>query len=161
MGSVMSALKSVQLAIEHATLRRDALAKAAADVERSIDFARAQMAQLQGYAADTDSRWTGAATRGVSVELMRHQYQFMDRLQQAITLQAGVIDQSERQLEQAKVNLLQAEVRLLGLNQILKARQDTLLRTQRQRQQRHTDEFAAMQYTRNRALPMSGERHDN
>ncbi len=157
----MSALKSVLLAIEHATLNRDALAKAAARVERNLVFARSQMEQLQNYAADTDVRWTGTATRGVSVELMRHQYQFMDRLQQAIAMQSGVLAQSAGQLEQAKAKLLEAEVRLLGLNQILKTRQDALLRIQRQRQQRHTDEFAAMQHARNRALPMSGEKHDN
>ena len=157
----MSALSSVLLAIEHATLQRDAFAKATARVQRNMDFARAQMAQLEGYAADTDSRWTGSASRGVSVELMRHQYQFMDRLQQAITMQSGVLGQSAAQLEQAKAKLMEADVRLLGLNQVLKARQSALLRTQMQRQQRNTDEFAAMQYTRNRALPMSGEKHDN
>lgn len=157
----MSALKSVLLAIEHATLHRDDLAKAVARVERSQSFARDQMAQLKGYAADTDARWTGSAARGLSVELVRHQYQFMDRLQQAIGLQSGVLASTALQLQQAKANLLQAEIRLSGLNQILKARQAVLLSHQRRREQRQTDEFAAMQYTRNRALPMSGERHDN
>jgi flagellar FliJ protein len=157
----MSALKGVLLAIEHATLQRDDLNKALARVERARDFARTQMAQLEGYATDTDARWTGTATRGVSVELMRHQYQFMDRLQQAIKMQNGVLIQAERQLEQARASVMQAEVRLLGLNQILKTRQTALLRTQRQRQQRHTDEFAAMQHSRNRSQPMSGEKHDN
>jgi flagellar FliJ protein len=157
----MSALKSVLLAIEHASLRRDELAKAVARVERSLGFARNQMAQLQGYAADTDARWTGSAARGLSLELVRHQYQFMDRLQQAIGLQSGVLATTAQQLEQAKANLLQAEFRLSGLNQILKTRQAAALCIQRRREQRHTDEFAALQYTRNRALPMSGERHDH
>lgn len=157
----MSALKSVLLAIEHATLNRDALAKAVARVERNLFFARSQMEQLQNYAADTDIRWGASAANGVSIELMRHQYQFMDRLQQAIAMQSGVLTQSTGQLEQAKAKLLGAEVRLLGLNQILKTRQAGLLYTQRQRQQRQTDEFAAMQHARNQALPMSGEKHDN
>lgn len=157
----MSGLKSVLLAIEHASLRRDELAKAVARVERSQNFARDQMAQLKGYAADTDARWTGSGARGLSLELVRHQYQFMDRLQQAIELQSGVLANTARQLDLAKANLLQAEIRLSGLNQILKARQAVLLSHQRRREQRQTDEFAAMQYTRNRALPMSGEKHDN
>lgn len=156
----VSALKGVLLAIEHATLQRDALAKAVARVERTMEFARAQMSQLQGYASDTDNRWTGTASLGVSVELMRHQYQFTERLQQAIAMQSGVLSQSAGQLAEAKAKLLQAEVRLLGLNQVLKARQAVLSRTQRQRQQRHTDEFAAMQHARNGGLPMSGEKHD-
>ena len=157
----MSALKSVLLAIEHATLHRDELAKAVARVERSQSFARDQMGQLKGYAADTDARWTGSGARGLSLELVRHQYQFMDRLQQAIGLQSGVLANAARQLDLAKANLLQAEIRLSGLNQILKARQAVLLSHKKRREQRQTDEFAAMQYTRNRALPMSGEKHDN
>lgn len=160
-GGNVSVLKGVLLAIEHATMHRDAQAKAVARVERSLGFAQAQISQLQGYAAETDSRWTGAASRGVSAELIRHQYQFMDRLQQAIVMQSDVLARSAEQLVQAKAKLMQAEVRLLGLNQILKARQTALMRIQMQRQQRHTDEFAAMQHARNRALPMSGEKHDN
>jgi len=157
----MSGLKSVLLAIEHASLRRDELAKTVARVERSQNFARDQMAQLKGYAADTDARWTGSGARGVSLELVRHQYQFMDRLQQAIELQSGVLANTARQLELAKANLLQAEIRLSGLNQILKSRRTAMLSQQRRREQRQTDEFAALQYTRNRALPMSGEKHDH
>lgn len=157
----MSELKSVLLAIEHATLRRDDLVKAAARVERNLAFAQDQMAQLRGYAQDTDSRWIGSGSRDLSGELIRHHYQFMDRLQQAITLQSSVIVDVERQLDFARKNLLQAEFRLAGLNQILKTRQLSLLRSQRRREQRLTDEFAAMQHARNRAQPMSGEKHDN
>lgn len=157
----MAELRSVLLAIEHATLRRDEFAKAAARVERSLGFAREQMAQLEGYAVDTDGRWTGSASRALSVELVRHHYQFMDRLQQAIGLQSGVVANVGRQLEQAKSNLLLAEFRLSGLKQILKTRQAAMQLDKRRREQRHTDEFAALQHARNRARPMSGEKHDH
>lgn len=157
----MSDLKSVLLAIEHASRQRDELAKAAARVQRTLDFVHQQMAQLQGYAADTDARWIGATARDISTELLRHHYQFMERLQQAIGLQSGVVANTVRQLEQAKANLLQAEFRLSGLNQVLKTRQASIQRLQRRREQRQTDEHAALQHARNRARPMSGERHDN
>jgi flagellar FliJ protein len=157
----MSALKSVLLAIEHASIQRDEMAKATARVERNLGFAHEQMAQLQGYAADTDRRWTGSSSRALSGELVRHHYQFMDRLQQAIGLQSDVIVGVVRQLEQAKLNLLQAEFRLSGLNQILKVRQAGLQRVKRRSEQRQTDEYAALVYSRNKARPMSGENHDN
>ena len=156
----MSELRSVLLAIEHAGMRRDALAKVVAKVERNLQFAHQQMSHLAGYAADTDARWTGSVARELSGELVRHQYQFMDRLQQAIGLQTDVIAGAQRQVELAKANLLQAEFRLSGLNQILKIRKIKLLQGQRAREQRQTDEFAAMQHARNRVLPMSGEKHE-
>ncbi|HNV59789.1 MAG TPA: flagellar export protein FliJ [Rhodoferax sp.] len=156
----MSHLRSVALAIEHATIRRDHLAQVAANVERNLQFARQQLAQLEGYAADTDARWIGSAAREISAQIIRHQYQFMDRLQQAIVMQTGVISGVVNQLDQARTNLLQAEFRLAGLNQILKTRKEALNRVQQQREQRQMDEFAAMQHARNRALPMSGETHD-
>lgn len=157
----MSDLRSILLAIEHATLRRDELAKAAARVERSLGFARDQMAQLEGYAVDTDGRWTGSASRTLSVELVRHHYQFMNRLQQAIELQSAVVANVGHQLEQAKLNLLQAEFRLSGLKQILKARQAAMQLDKKRREQRQTDEFAALRHARNRARPMSGENHEH
>jgi flagellar FliJ protein len=156
----MSQLRSVLLAIEHATIRRDRLAQVTASVERNLQFAHQQLAQLQEYAADTDARWIGSAAREISAQIIRHQYQFMDRLQQAIVMQTDVIAGVVSQLEQARANLLQAEFRLAGLNQILKTRKVHLLRVQQLREQRQTDEFAAMQHARNRALPMSGETHD-
>jgi flagellar FliJ protein len=156
----MSQLRSVLLAIEHATIHRDALAQAAAAVDRNLQFARQQLAQLEGYAADTDARWIGSATREISAQIIRHQYQFMDRLQQAIVMQTGVIAGVVSQLDQAKANLLQAEFRLAGLTQILKTRKAGLLRVKQLREQRQMDEFAAMQHARNRALPMTGEKHD-
>ena len=146
----MSALKSVQLAIELATRDRDELAKVVARVEQNLTFGHSQMAQLEGYAAETDSRWIGSASRQLSQELIRHHYQFMDRLQQAIALQSGNIANTERQLEQAKGNLVRAELRLSGLNQVLKSRQAVLVRTEQRREQRQTDEFAALQHARNR-----------
>jgi len=156
----MSQLKSVLLAIEHATIHRDELAQGAARAERNLQFARQQLAQLEGYAADVDARWIGSAAREISAQIICHQYQFMDRLQQAIVMQTGVIAGVVEQLTQAKANLLQAEFRLSGLNQVLKKRKGVIFRVEQIREQRQMDEFAAMQHARNRSQPMSGETHD-
>ncbi len=156
----MSELKGVLLAIEHAEIRRDEMLKAAARVERSLVFARDQLGQLESYAGDTDRRWLASSARQLTSELVRHQYQFMDRLQNAITLQTDVIAKINGQLQQAKDHVMQAEVRLAGLKQILHNRQAALVQRQRRRDQRKTDEFAALLFARNRARPMSGERHD-
>ncbi|MEY3445765.1 MAG: hypothetical protein RIR45_520 [Pseudomonadota bacterium] len=153
----MSELRSVLLAIDLATRQRDDLARAAAKARRDVGFAQVQMAQLQGYAGDTDARWTGSASTGLSTELMRHHYQFMGRLQQAIAMQKDVMENTNRQLALAEKALLSAEFRLSGLNRVLETRQAARLLTQRRREQRQTDEFASMLHARSTTNPLRGD----
>lgn len=153
----MSELRSLVLAIELATRQRDDFAKAAARARRALDGAQHQMAQLQGYAGETDARWSSPTYVALSAELIRHHYQFTARLQQAIVLQTDAITKANRQVELAAQALLQSEFRLAGLKQVLETRQAALQLTQRRREQRMTDEFAGMQHARTRARTMSGE----
>ncbi len=153
----MSELRSILLAIELATRKRDELAKAAARVEKTLQFAHGQMQQLEGYAAETDARWVQPGNEARSAELMRHHYQFMERLQHAIGLQSGVMGQTQQQVAAAKQLLLQAEYRLAGLNQVLKARQTAVVLKERRSEQRQTDEFAAMLYARQTRTFKTGE----
>jgi len=157
----MSELRSIHLAIELATSQRDALSQAHAQAQRNVGFSQDQMAQLQGYARDTDVRWIGASSVTRSAELLRHHYQFMERLQQAIGLQEGVMAKMQQQLDLAHQALLQAEFRLSGLNQILKSRQAALLLKQKRREQQQTDEFAALLHTRKKMLNTQGDTHDH
>ena len=63
----MSELRSIELAIELATRKRDEFAKAVARVEKTLQFAQNQMNQLEGYAAETDARWIRSGSEGRSV----------------------------------------------------------------------------------------------
>ena len=157
----MSELRSIQLAIELAESQRDELALVQARAQRSLGAAQEQMLQLQGYASDTDTRWIGGASITRSTELIRHHYQFMERLQQAIEMQRGVLAKLEHQLELERQAVLQAEFRLSGLNQILKSRKASLLLKQKKRDQQQTDEFAALLHSRNRALKRQEDPHDH
>ena len=154
----MSNLKSFHLAIDLATRQRDELAKALGVAQRNKAAAQDQLGQLEGYANDTDSRWVGSVTSlGLSSELIRHHYQFMDRLQHAIGMQSSAINNLDWQLDRAQKALLQAEFRLSGLNQVLKKRQAEADQVQRRREQRQMDEFAAIQYSRTHTVPIGGE----
>lgn len=157
----MSELRSIQLAIGLAESQRDELALVQARAQRSLDAAQEQMQQLQGYASDTDTRWIGGASITRSTELIRHHYQFMERLQQAIEMQRGVLVKLTQQLELERQAVLQAEFRLSGLNQILKTRKAGLLLKQRKREQQQTDEFAALQHSRIKALSRQEDTHDH
>jgi flagellar FliJ protein len=150
--------KTICLAIDLATRQRDDAAKVVASVRRTLAFAKDQMAQLEGYAADTDARWVGARDAVLSAELIRHHYQFVERLQQAIRMQTGAIADTQSQVELANRGLLHAEFRLAGLNQVLEARRSAMARTQKRRDQRVTDEFAAMVHSRRNGQAVLGEK---
>jgi len=146
----MPKFRALELAIEQATQQRDAQARRHAQAQKTLQFAHGQLAQLQSYASDTDARWVGGHAVNLSVELIKHHYQFMDRLQHAVTQQLGVIANLERQLASAHQVLLQAEYRLAGFKQLIKGRRAEQQVLQERREQRSTDEFAAMRHFRNR-----------
>lgn len=147
----MPQFRALELAIEQATQQRDGQARKHAQAQRTLQFAHGQLDQLRNYSNDTDARWVGGHDLGLSVETLKHHYQFMDRLQNAVSMQHGVIANLERQLAAAHQTLLQAEYRLAGFKQLIKTRRAALGLVQQRREQRATDEFAAMRHARNSA----------
>ncbi|RFO95022.1 flagellar export protein FliJ [Rhodoferax lacus] len=147
----MPKFRALELAIEQSTQQRDAQARKHAQAQKTLQFAQGQLQQLQSYSNDTDARWVGGHSVNLSVELIRHHYQFMDRLQHAATQQMGVVANLERQLATAHQALLQAEYRLAAFKQVLKGRRMEQQVVQQRREQRATDEFAAMRHFRDRA----------
>ena len=81
----------------------------------------------------------------------------MDRLQHAMAQQAGVIQSSEAVALNVAATLLEAEVRLAGLNEILQRRLREKELVSRKREQKQTDEFASQQYARRRSETEVGE----
>ena len=154
----MPKFKALSLAIEQATQQRDALARQHAQAHKTLQFAQGQLQQLQSYAQDTDARWIGGHALNLSVELIRHHYQFMDRLQQASAQQMGVIANQEQHVARVHQVLLQAEYRLAAFKQVLQGRREGQQVLQQRREQRVTDEFAAMSHFRARAAETMEER---
>ncbi len=150
----MKAFRALQLAIEQATRQRDEQARLHAQAQRTLHYAQGQLEQLQSYSSDTDARWVAGKAHNLSVEMVKHHYQFTDRLQNAVHLQQGVIANLERQLAAAHKRLLQAEYRLAGIQQVLKSRLAAQALVQQRREQRATDEFAAQAHLRNRVKPL-------
>ena len=150
-------MKGFLLAIELAERQRDERSQALAEAQRNLMFGRQQMDQLQSYASDTDARWTGAAAVALSAELVRHHYQFMARLQQAIGMQEGAIANLLHLEGVAQHILLQAECRVTGLRQVLRRRQIQAALLEQRREQARMDEMAALLYARNRKNPAFGD----
>lgn len=153
----MSNLSGIQLAIELATKQRDVAQKRLAMLERHSASAQGQLEQLKSYAADKDVGWINAGPGVFSGELIRHHHQFMARLQHAMEMQIDVLGQANAQVIEARSALTMAEVRLEGLNRILKLRVNARELLLRRRDQKQTDDFASQQYARKRAEMEQGE----
>jgi flagellar FliJ protein len=145
------------LAISLAERKRDEVIRALAQSQNNVHAAFGQMEQLRSYAGDTDNRWVQTGAAGLSVELIKHHHQFSGRLQQAISMQEGVIANLQRQVDGVKLQLQQAEGRLLGLQSVLKKRRADAERTAQRREQARMDEMAAQLFSRTRAQQTQGE----
>ena len=149
----MSAVNVLLLAIQLATRQRDAAGKAVLLGHQSRSNAQDQMEQLESYAADTEAKWALASRAVSSAQMVRHYYQFMDRLQHAMALQRNAMADLDQQLVAARKGLLEAEIRIASLQQLLGKKQAGLLKVQAGREQKQQDEFAALQHRRLRTGP--------
>ena len=144
----MSAVASVQLATDVAQRKRDEAGMELVQVQRSQRHAQVQLDQLESYAVETVERWSAAAQVQTTPELMHHHYQFMERLHHAIGLQRSAVAKVALQVEAANQALLQAEFRLAALKQVLARKKAEAQMVQAKREQKQTDEFAALQSAR-------------
>lgn len=153
----MSALRSLALAIELATEKRDEAGRHLMQAQRAYLQGQNQLEQLANYAADSEARWVNSAQVSMTTGILQHHYQFMDRLHHAIGLQDGALANLQQQVELEKRRVQEAEMRLAVLQKLLAKKQMERAMVMARREQRQTDEFAAMQHARAMAQLNSGE----
>lgn len=149
----MSSLSTLQVAINVAARRRDEALQGLLEQQRVQQAGQAQLEQLSLYAQQTQDRWGMRADVVVQPEVMHHHYQFMGRLDQAIGMQTSVVHNQAGRVEEARQVLLAAEVRLTSFKKLVEKKQQELARLQMRREQKQTDEWAAMQYSRLQRKP--------
>lgn len=142
----MSALEAMTVAIEMAERKRDQARQALRDRHTAYQAAQAQMQQLQSYEQELQQRWGATEGGSFNPEVMLHYRQFTERLQHAIGLQTKVIADQAIRLEAAQKALLAAELRLGSLNKVVQARRRSLELAQMRREQKQSDERAALQF---------------
>lgn len=144
--------RALQLAIEQAQRQRDACAQALQARRQQTAGAVAQLEQLQSYASEMDARWARQGMGGVSVDWVAHQNQFMARLQQATSLQDGVVNQMRKHEETARQTLVQAEQRLSVLQKVWQQRLQQEQQKQARYEQKMLDDMAMQLAVRRIAL---------
>lgn len=143
----MSNLSALQTAVSLATRERDAAAQRLAQARQGWLAAQVQLDQLDSYAQETQARWTVQATR-CAPEIMVHHYQFMERLTHAIGLQTGTVSQQAGMVALLADRLRVAEMRRESLLQLYAKRDSEQRRALDRREQKTSDEQAALQYRR-------------
>ena len=142
----MSSLNALSVAVELALRKRDEARRVLQDARRAQQAAREQMAQLEGYAQETQNRWGMRANADVQPQVMYHHYQFMDRLGHAAGVQTSVVSDHAARVQAARQALLAAELRLSSLRKVMEKRRHDIQLQQMRRDQEQTDERAALQY---------------
>ncbi|MEJ8825679.1 flagellar export protein FliJ [Variovorax humicola] len=143
----MSNPSALQTAVQLATRDRDAAAQRLALARQGWIAAQVQLDQLESYAQETQSRWRTQSTR-TSPEIMAHHYQFMERLTHATQLQSGVVAQQAATVKLMADRLRAAETRRESLRQLHATRESEQRRALDRREQKASDERAALQYRR-------------
>lgn len=154
----MTATRSLDLAIELAIQRRDAVVRKLAANQQALAHAQLQLAQLSDYVAETDARIVQSVNRPVSMEVLRHHYQFMGRLQDAIRLQTDAVQRAQRQLNGVRAELSKVETAVLGLTKVRDARLVQVRQALGRREQAASDELATQLHLR-RARTLSEGAH--
>ena len=142
----MSSLNALNVAVEAATRKRDAARQVLQDMQRVAQAGQAQLEQLSGYAQETQGRWGMREGGTVQPEVMYHHYQFMNRLGHAASIQNGVVGDQSARVQAAQRALLDAELRLASLRKVVEKRRNDFALQQQRRDQKQTDERAALQY---------------
>lgn len=140
----MSGTQALIVAMDVATRARDEARRVVQDAFASEQAAQDQMAQLNGYAAETQGRWGMRAQAVVQPEVMFHHYQFMDRLNQAMDLQRGVLDDHAQRIQKAQQALVTVEIRLASLKKLVERRQQEAMQRSIRQDQKQTDERASL-----------------
>lgn len=142
----MSSLHALMVAIEMAARKRDEARQALRERQRAHEAAQSQMEQLQSYALEMQQRWAPQEGAELKLEVLYHHEQFMARLQHAIGLQTKVIQDQAIRLEAAQKALMATELRLSSLNKVVETRRRDMALAQMRREQKQTDERAALQF---------------
>jgi len=146
---------ALQTAVQLATRERDAAARRLAQARQGWTAAQMQLDQLDSYAQETLSRWRTQSTR-CTPEIMVHHHQFMERLTHAMQLQTGAVAQHAATVKLMADKLRAAETRRESLLQLHTQRENEVRRAFDRREQKATDERAAMQFQRRLAGGMAG-----
>jgi flagellar protein FliJ len=138
----MQRLQSLQVLMQREQQRCDQAQSALRRADDAARRAREQRDQLLAYRGEYQARWTAQFHQGGTMDILMYYRSFMQRLDQAVTLQTRQAELSELQLAQARRDLVESERRVASVRKLIERRAAELAHAGRQRDQKQTDEQA-------------------
>lgn len=138
----MSSLQSLNVLLDQATNERDA---ALAALQRAVDAVNSAQVQADGlltYRNDYQNRWSQQFGKGAAIEIVMSYRSFNERLDQAIEHQTRVLASAQSQVETAREELQQREMRVASVKKLIERRVAEENRAAERRDQKQTDESA-------------------
>lgn len=134
--------RTLSVLLEREESARDAAVLALQQAEAQLTQARAQAQALAAYRGETVARWQAQMKAASGIEVVHGYRSFMQRLDQALEQQAGVVQRAEASLGQRREARLAAETRVAAIGRLIGRRVQEHRHAEHRRDQRQTDEAA-------------------
>ena len=144
----MATEQQLETVLEVAGMRRDDCLRALGQARHALEQGHQQLAQLQSYASESQTRWNQRASQGVTAQLLHHHRQFMARIEEAARFQEDVIQRLESEVQRCEKLTLEAERELAALNKFAERKRQAQLQAAERQDQKLNDEMAANAHRR-------------
>ena len=151
-------LQTLQTLLDHAARERDETLAVLMQAEDQTRRLREQLQQLQAYHADYSARAPGQGGHAVAIDQLRSHHAFMQRLDQALGQQQGLLEGADAHAALQRQVLLERETRVASVRKLIERRTQEQQRSAARREQQRSDEAAARRQWRDSAQsrpPMS------
>jgi flagellar FliJ protein len=135
-------MQSLQVLLQREQQHCDQAQSALRRTEDMARSAREQREQLIAYRSEYQSRWTAQFNQGGTMDILLCYRSFMQRLDQAVSLQTRQAELADMHLVQARHELMESERRLASVRKLIERRAAEIAHAGRQREQKQTDEQA-------------------
>lgn len=142
--NLQASLQALQSVLDHAIAERD---EVTAHMYLSLENMRrigSQMEQLQIYREQYRQRWTAQFRQAAAIEVVQSYQAFVTRLDHAIEQLRLQLEQAQTQSQQARELLVARETRVASVRKLIERRLMEQGRTVAAREQKHSDERAAI-----------------
>jgi flagellar FliJ protein len=135
-------LEPLQLLMQREQQHCDQAKAALRAADQTAERAQRQHEQLVVYRGEYEARWSGQFAQGSSMDILQCYRSFMQRLDQAVSLQTRQAELADMHLVQARHELMESERRLASVRKLIERRAAEIAHAGRQREQKQTDEQA-------------------